>query len=286
MVARNPPQVFRYGPAQTKSGLDLEDIGAGALCVTCHNLEHDVRDAATVEARLAPHAPQAELSYGRAGFAMELSANAPALPPLEGVACSRTAGEGCVTCHMDKGPAPGEPGHRQVGDHTFRMISSEGVANTRPCQACHQGRAGFDPLAGGDWDGDGVTRGVRDEVRGLMALLRAKLTAQLRARDYRGCEPALGRAHWFKAGDRSRLVLVDAEGYDLGDCDRNGFIERAEQAFVVPDAKLYRAAYNFLLVELDGSGGLHNLPYIIKLLQRTLVALSDGHNLPSWELYR
>jgi hypothetical protein len=286
MYAQNPAQVFRYGAVRTASGLALKEVGAGALCMTCHSTDHDTRRPATLERRLAPHSPQAELSYGRGGYAMALPAGAPELPALEGVACARTAGQGCVTCHMDKGPGPGQPGYRQVGDHTFRMTSSDGLLNTRPCEACHPGRTSFDPRAGGDFDGDGVVRSVREEWRGLMALLRARLEAELRVRGYRGCDPARSPASWFKAGDGLRLVLIDAQGFDLGDCDRNGFIEREEKPYLLPDLTLYQAAYNYLFLELDGSQGLHNLPYAIKLLQRTVVSLSGGLNLPGWEIYR
>ena len=85
-------------------------------------------------------------------------------------------------------------------------------------------------------------------------------------------------------------MLTDAEGYDLGDCDQSGAIERDEQPFTLPgnaeDALLHKAAYNYLLIKRDGSRGLHNHPYSGRLLQRTITALSGGKNLPAWELYR
>ena len=284
MYATNKAQVFRYGAVTTDSGLALTKVGAGALCATCHNTEHDVTAAATLARRLAPHSPQADLSYGRAGYALAAAGH----PKLAGVACARTAGEGCVTCHMDRGPAAGQPGYRQVGGHTFRMISTGGQPNLRPCQACHgAGMTSFDPLGKGDFDGDGKQQGVRQEVGGLMALLRAQLGAALIQRGYRGCDPAKAAGAWVKAGHRGQLVLTDSLGVDLGDCDRNGYIERDEQAFTLPpkDELLHKAAYNYLLVQLDHSHGLHNLPYTVKLLQRTIHAVAGGKNLPGWELY-
>jgi hypothetical protein len=284
MYATNKAQVFRYGAVSTPSGLKLENVGSGALCAVCHNTEHDIAALRSRDERLAPHSPQADLSYGRAGFDLP----AAGLPPLSGVACARTAGEGCVTCHMDKGPLPGEPGYRLVGDHTFRMTSSENVPNVRPCQACHPDRQSFNPRARADYDGDARVRGVREEFDGLMELLRARLAAAIVERGYTGCGPTPRRGRWFAVGYRQKIVVTDELGVDLGDCDGNGVVEREEQPHLFPadDVLLHMAAYNYLLVVKDGSFGLHNYPYVIKLLQRTVFALSGGKNLPAWELYR
>jgi hypothetical protein len=285
MHAENPAQVWRHGAVKTKSGLALTGVGSGALCIDCHNTEHDARDAsaAVLAERLAPHSPQADLAYGRGGFALA----APGLPPLAGSACAPAAGDGCVTCHMDKGPPAGQPGYRSVGDHTFRMTSSAGLPNTRPCQACHEGWSTFDPRARGDWDGDARVESVREEVDGLMALLRAHLGAAIEARGYLGCD-GKARGSFVKAGDRSRVVVVDKLGFDLGDCDRSGVLERSEQPHLFPEADLllHQAAYNYLFLEADKSRGLHNHPYAVKLLQRTLAALTGGKGLPAWELLR
>jgi hypothetical protein len=284
MYAKNKAQVFRYGAVTTRGGLKLKDAGSGALCATCHTLDHDTGDPRTLAQRLAPHSPQADLSYGRGGYVLP----APDLPPLEGIACARTAGEGCVTCHMDKGPPAGQPGYRTVGAHTFRMTSSEGVPNVRPCQACHEGRQTLDPRAAGDYDGDGRVESIRDEVDGLMTLLKTRLAAAIAERAYVGCDAKGSRGVWFKSGYRNKVTVVDALGFDLGDCDRNGVVERREQPFLFPeaDARLHQAAYNYLFIELDKSRGLHNPPYAVKLLQRTVYALSAGKNLPRWDVRR
>ena len=285
MYANNKAQVFRHGAVTTDSGLKLSKVGSGALCASCHNTEHDVAQASTVTGRLAPHSPQADLSYGRAGFSLA----APGHAPLQGVACAKNAGEGCVTCHMDSGPAAGQAGHRQVGLHTFRMISTGGQPNLRPCQACHgQAIQSYDPLARRDFDGDARVRSVRQEVDGLLSLLGARLRTAIEARGYQGCDTNKSKGRWFKVGQRQMLVLTDEQGFDLGDCDRNGYVERDETPYTFPDADLllYKAAYNYLVIKKDGSRGLHNLPYAVKLLQRTIHAVSGGKNLPAWELYK
>ena len=286
MYAHDEAQVFRSGAVTLRDGLTLTGQGSGALCVTCHNDEHAPGAKQTLAMRLGPHAPQAELLHGKAGHALDATGH----PSLEGVACASRVGEGCVTCHMDSGPAAGDPDHRQVGGHTFRMISAGGRPNVRPCQACHAGMTSFDPLARGDRDGDGRVESVRAEVDGLLALLKGRIDATIKAGAVQGCAASKPAGVSFKIGFQLRVVITDAGGHDLGDCDRSGGIERDEQPYTFPSspqgALLHKAAYNYLVVVRDGSRGLHNVPYTVRLLQRTIAAVSGGKNLPGWELYR
>ena len=52
--------------------------------------------------------------------------------------------------------------------------------------------------------------------------------------------------------------------------------------FPLADLELHKAAYNYLVLAKDRSGGVHNAPYAVKLLQRSIAALRGGKNLPSW----
>jgi hypothetical protein len=284
MYARNKAQTFAYDEVTTDSGLDLDSVGSGAICVHCHNTEHDVRDPKTLSQRLAPHSPQADLSYGNAGYLL----GPDDYPTPSGAACSRTAGDGCATCHMHEGPGPDDPDYRKVGDHTFHMVSTEGRDNTRPCQVCHQGRQSFDPRARHDYDGNTKVESVREEVDGLIVVLEQRLAAAIAQRGYSGCDPATSAGAFVKRGFAQKVVVVDKLGFDLGDCDRNGIIEREERAYLFPEADLllHKAAYNYLLVKADKSRGLHNLPYVVSLLQGTIHAVTKGINLPPWVLYR
>jgi len=284
MYARNKAQLFAYDGVRTTSGLDLKQVGSGAICIHCHNTEHDVTQPRPLLDRLAPHSPQADVSYGRGGFRLGPdSFPFPAQPT-----CSRDAGDGCATCHMDEGAAHGDPSYRKVGDHTFHMVSSEGVSNTRPCQVCHDGRESFDPRARHDYDGNAKVQSVRQEVDGLMVLLQSRLSAAIVGRGYAGCDPGATAGVFVKRGFAQKIVVTDAQGFDLGDCDRNGVVERKEQPFLFPDTDLllHKAAYNYLLVQSDKSRGLHNLPFVVSLLQRTIHAVTGGKNLPDWDLFQ
>jgi hypothetical protein len=189
---------------------------------------------------------------------------------------------------MNAGPAVKESGYRQVGLHTFQMISPEGVPNLRPCVACHPGRTSYDSKARGDYDGNQRVEGVRQEVQGLLNLLEARLSSAIKALKLTGCQGKNGPSAGFKLNSDGKIVLTDALGQELGDCNRNGVLEEKETAAVFPKANTlyHQAAYNYLLIKNDKSVGLHNYPYTVALLQRTLYALGQGQDLPAWQSYQ
>jgi len=286
MRATPHKQIYRFGRMKTGSGLSLDLAGAAALCATCHNADNDPSVPSTLTERLAPHAPQADLTYGRAGFSLPTSA--PIGKP-EGRTCVTKTKHGCVTCHMHNGPTPGKRGHLKVGGHTFLTTSSKEtgrVENIAACAKCHPKRKRFDAQAKGDFDGDGAVELERDEVRGLLALLKRGLDQRIVARNYLSCDAESSPAVSFVRGTREKIVLVNVSKHDLGDCNKNGVIEREEKPFTFPDPDLllHKAAYNYLVVKRDGSFGLHNYPYAVRLLQRSVAAL--GPTPSSWTPHR
>ncbi|MCA9672741.1 MAG: carboxypeptidase regulatory-like domain-containing protein [Myxococcales bacterium] len=281
MIAGHEHQLHRAGSLTLPSGLELTKVGGTALCATCHNAGHDPDKTQTLDERLAPHAPQADLTYGRAGYSLDVSGVA--LPALAGIACAKKTKKGCIDCHMHPGPPLGSPGVGELGGHTFRMRKDK-LINIGACRGCHSTATSFDLPAKGDYDGDGKKSGIRDEIAALMNLLDGDIRAAIAKRAYKGCGAARDAGVGYKVGYRNKIVVVDAKGRDLGDCDGSGGIERLEVPFTFPlaDLELHKAAYNYLVLAKDRSGGVHNAPYAVKLLQRSIAALRGGKNLPSW----
>lgn len=274
MRATARKQIYVFGPVKTPSGLALEMAGSGALCITCHHADVDVGKPAALSSRKAPHAPQADLLYGRAGFTFGKAPLAQSKGPLT---CAAKTKDSCVTCHMHK-PPPGQRQDLKMGSHTFlaRAKKKDGATeNIAACKTCHPKRASYNAKAPQDYDGDGTIEGAQDEIKGLLARLQKVLRERIVARGYGGCDAAKSKGVDFMRGAQEKVVIVDAQGKDLGDCDRSGAIEREERPFTFPDADvvLHKAAYNYLVVTRDRSFGLHNLPYTAKLLQQSLAAL-------------
>jgi hypothetical protein len=66
----------------------------------------------------------------------------------------------------------------------------------------------------------------------------------------------------------ARIHLADAQGVLLGDCDANGSIDGNEVP--VTSAALPRtladAAHDLVMLQADGSGGVHNPAYVFRVL--------------------
>ncbi|MFQ5857799.1 MAG: multiheme c-type cytochrome [Anaerolineae bacterium] len=171
-------------------GTQVMDVGPSALCMTCHNGGVGP-DQVRKDEPILPHGNTAsEMMVGTGGYDYGQA--------IEDSAHTSIIG-GCVGCHM--APTPGMddvgtpddigddvplPGHDQVGEHTFRMAwdggtpddQADDVENVAACTGCHEGLSSFNREAAGDYDGDGETEGIQDEVQGLLDLVRAEIQVQ------------------------------------------------------------------------------------------------------------
>lgn len=228
--------------------------GSSALCATCHTAQASPDDPVARAERRAPHAPQGEVVL------------------REGSPHGRGP-DACAGCHM----AGTDP---TVGRHTFAMRGEDGTPNPAACTACHAGATDLDRFVGrGDWDGDGTREPHVEEVEGLLEVLAAGLGARVRALGPVGCGP--GPAV-FVGASRDRVVLVDAAGHDLGDCDADGALEEGESPALVPDEALYEAAFTWLETIADGSRGVHDPRGQVRALQSAVGLVAEGP-LPPWD---
>jgi hypothetical protein len=145
--------------------------GTSNLCATCHHSRRNantyVYDGVKMSSHFGPHhSVQADMlvgtnAYEYTGFTYESSYH------------SHGVTEGCVTCHMETSVG------YTLGGHSWNM-EWEGEENVESCNsvACHDGEiTDFNPMADEDYDDDGNIEGVQDEIDGLVAQLKDKLTA-------------------------------------------------------------------------------------------------------------
>lgn len=200
--------------------------GTGAQCMACHN----ERKTPKLEELLAPHASSQAGVYTASGGAR-----------VEGFEYgSTTAHENlensCVACHMTEKDG--------MASHTFRVDDIQAA-----CGQCHQNISDPNLQAGDDYDGNGETQGLQDEVEGLLNIVQEAIVGELD-----GGTMELGGG---------RIAFKDADGNDLTE---------------VP-AEVYNAAFNHALVSQDGSLGVHNPIYAVQLLQQSYKALT-GKDVP------
>ena len=181
------------------------------LCARCHNagtvVFADFRDHGEVVRH-----PQAEMIAGNAGDA------APGTPASATTAHSFLK-DSCVTCHFDA--------NLSAATHDFEP-------KTQTCTSCHKGLTTFNRPSSGDWDGDGLTKGVQDEVTGLLGRVKTALLGDLRVTFAGG---------YFDFGGASDHKMTGAS--------------EAQK----------RAAFNWYSVDDDKSRGVHNAARAIQLLQ-------------------
>jgi hypothetical protein len=132
--------------------------------------------------------------------------------------------------------------------HTFNVENIEAA-----CGQCHQGATEANIEAGGDYDGNGNTEGFQTEIEGLLALIEARIAEELDGGSF--------------ASAGGRIVFTDAADAEITE---------------VPN-EVYQAAYNHLLVDKDGSLGIHNPLFAVQLLQQSYKGLT-GEDVPGAEM--
>ncbi len=245
-------------------GAQVDRMGRGALCATCHRAG-DVWDGA---ADAAPHAPQTNLLLGVGARLVD-----------EAPGGHRAIADTCTRCHMTR-PADDDPLAGRVGGHTFSTRApgelnldalnpdalSPDALSPAACAPCH-GDVPPDAIGAGDWDGDGRTGPIADEHDRALRRATAAFRSAVEELAITDACAAQGLAADVAERD-ARLVLVDADGRLLGDCDSDGAIGGDEVAVTIgrlPTA-LQARAYDLALVRADGSRGVHNPRFTFDVL--------------------
>jgi hypothetical protein len=230
------------------------DRGKGNLCANCHQARRTPKDE--VKARAIPtsswgahHGPQADMLTGTNAYEL------PGKKYSKSVHANLPQAE-CVTCHMTlpNGRYSLSPA---IGGHSFSLeseVHEQRVVNTAGCltSGCHsemkqvKGTPFFDRKAPVDYDGNGKTETVQQEVQGLYErLINNKGTGLLQTMPN---------------------PIYDAKG---------NFIENNKTQYPV---EVVGALYNYKFVKEDGSKGIHNTAYAVQLLMDSIKSLDKNFN--------
>lgn len=152
--------------------------------------------------------------------------------------------EKCLTCHGFDTPSSGEAGNNTIGAHTFMVKDKDDNELLSACEQCHLLSTPFNRTARADYDGDGSKEGIQSEVNGLLVLLKSKI---LESGNVDEDTDSFGRA----------IFIFSSSATD----------------------EEKRAAFNWSFINNDGSGGVHNPGYAVKLLQLSYNKLT-GSDVP------
>ncbi len=223
--------------------------GASKLCMNCHLSRRDAEEyVQEYHDHYGPHhSTQADVLAGANAITFGMD--------IPSTNHSGVIENTCVDCHMAPTPGTDDPARDRIGEHSFAMHWDGGtpddptddVDHVTPCQSCHGPITKFDDImAKVDYDRDGAIENVRAELSGVLDMVGMLL-------------PPLGEPE----------VNVIAEDYDPA---LPGLTPEE-----VAQRKLFlKAAYNYFVVEEDGSHGLHNFQYEMGLLRAAHNALTTG----------
>ena len=233
-------------PAVQYASVTVTNLGTSATCVECHNGRRlGMNQNGTnglYGATSTPHdslAAEGLYGIGAVDYGVQMGNS------------FHTYLAQCTTCHMYQGNTHGNT----VGDHTFSMAYGDGTneyQNVAACNQCHtEPVTDFDFIAvnAGDYDGNGEIEGVQTETVGLL--------------------DAVG--YLMKTTGVS--ITTNSEGHVTNISSSSGY---APKGTALRNAQ-QNALWNWLLEYREGSFGVHNTQFSIRLLQTTYTDLSTTY---------
>jgi hypothetical protein len=249
------------------AGFQATNVGKGAICMTCHNGRRGLmNDSTYVNGNTTvPHeGPQADVFMGQNAFLVEV--NAPGGHAL--------IDNTCVTCHMEKTDPPADLSYQLGGtNHAF-------TASKTICSQCHTKitadaiqvpfEAGLARLKAG------VENGILNLMKKLLMGGNVKIDL---AGKKMVTDPATlaSVAHLGRSVDVHLADGTTVAGVSIGSIKvlvaPNTDSAKAKALYLFCDQALPKAAYNYWLLELDGSKGVHNPGFSKAVLQTSIYAV-------------
>ncbi len=249
------------------AGFAVTSVGNGAICITCHNsrrgLYNDaVADSIPFQDGRAPHGSgQADVLMGQNAFFVTVGARG----------AHSFIDDTCVNCHMEKTPPPDLLSYNQGGsNHTF-------FASPSMCSDCHTSIDGESLQAATESELESLIDETETAMTDFMnAVLATNALTLTEAEDGTGTTvtdvaiPAatnVSVGHFGESHGRQAMDLtVDPGG--LGETTYHVQLRRvqlgspatANNLFAAYDEGIVilKAGWNILLIENDGSLGVHN----------------------------
>jgi len=164
---------LRYTPEGSDTlgnGVQYTLGGTGQVCMNCHKARRD--NVAYTQPNITSgtwgphHSVQADVLWGENAAQF----GSPYLSSPHKFALANA----CVDCHMVATADTGTVNRDKVGGHSFSLHNAEsGYDHTTACVKCHGERTSFEDFtARSDYDEDGTVEPVRNEIEGLVGILR------------------------------------------------------------------------------------------------------------------
>ena len=249
------------------SGFTADNVGAGALCMTCHNGRRGLRNDSNFQvsdATRAPHeGPQADILMGQNLYLTAVGTRSN----------HASIQDTCVTCHMESTAAP--LGVSMAGVGTNHMF----YASPDICAKCHS-----------NITTDSVQKPVVAKLAAIKGEMETAILNVMRAQIRSGNAINLNNVKTVNsANDIKKVEFISSHG-------RQGVAVTLSNNTVVPDLSLQsvkvvrpggvaveiysvtdpvvaKAGWNYFMVEADKSKGVHNPAFVNSALDTSLFGL-------------
>jgi hypothetical protein len=253
-----------------------DTVGVGATCIGCHNSRRPISNPNTLMNQNDAHASlQGDIFLGE-NLWFEEDAPGGVYPNSPHTTATNNA---CVDCHMALNRGQDGPERNKVGEHTHLVkvgdFENTGILPTTEetqgsgclsagCHATSGESFAFNiPHTYGDYNGNGVREGVQTEVEGLLEALGDAIGEfAVNAGWDAGCATK-GKPTPVPFHGRVRLLCQGCT-IEQAETDESCL---TQPAGMIPDADIYKAAFNYLAVEEDKSEGVHNTAFAVTALR-------------------
>jgi len=249
------------------AGFYANNVGRGAICMTCHNGRRDLRDDAhftVADATRAPHeGPQADILMGQNLYLTKVGT-----PGFHSM-----VEDSCVNCHMEKTAAPASISLPGVGtNHTF-------YADRTICSKCHT-NVTADSV-------QGPVLAKMDTLKNeIQTAIKNAMVAQIRlgnAIDLNGLKTIksasdIGAIEFISSHGRQGVNVTINGGAKVSDLSLQSVkvvrpAGAAVELYSVIDPNVAKAGWNYMMVSADKSKGVHNPAFVNSALDVSIFAV-------------
>jgi hypothetical protein len=252
------------------AGFTANNVGSGAICMTCHNgrrgLRDDTQPFVISDATRAPHeGPQADILMGQNLYLTKVGA-----PGFHSM-----VEDSCVNCHMEKTAAPSAVSMPGVGtNHTF-------YADRTICSKCHSN------ITADSVQGPVLSK--MDTLKGeIQNAIKNVMVAQIRL----GNAIDLGGQKTLKsASDIAGVEFISSHGRQGVNVNLNSGTKVSDlslqsvkvvrpagspvEIYSVIDPNVAKAGWNYMMVNADKSKGVHNPAFVNSALDVSIFAVKS-----------
>jgi hypothetical protein len=254
------------------AGFVAEDVGRGAICMTCHNTRRGLRNDETfpdtTDPELAPHlGAQTDVIMGQNAYFVEVGQRS----------FHSLLDDSCVDCHMEATPPPPDLSYALYGtNHAF-------YARSDICSECHSVVTAED-VQGPTED---ALHELEAAIEGAYMQLVADLLAAGSSIDFGGQRTVTAASEiseivFTQTLGRQALWPEFSDGQELEEPVRLSDIYIAPEEggpygiTDVVEESLLKAGWNYLLFHADGSLGVHNPSFTAEVLSVTMGQIEFG----------